>query len=374
MFKNANGALFGTGSSANLPLSVDIVVSTSTATPSVTPAPPGNDWLTYTNPTFAFQFLYPNGGQIPPGNTDSHAFIYLPIAPGTNLGHKYVEVIVAENVDNCHSPLATQSMLETSEILTINGLTFIKETGQDATAGHINKWTAYSTRRDNVCVSLDFIMRIADPGNFATPPVLVDEAAESAVFAQIVATYTWLNQPTATPGSSPTPTSTLTSTPTPFDTPTPTFTSTAGPSSTPGSGQDGTLAGQITASKPVTLKIYDSSNTLVGSTQTGSAGTFSLNAPAGVYTVVASADGFLSAQGAVTLTAGNATTMPVIVLIAGDIDGNNVIDQFDALTIGMSYNSASPSAADLNNDGIINVLDLEALAKNYRKTGPITWQ
>jgi hypothetical protein len=204
--------------------------------------------------------------------------------------------------------------------------------------------------------------------------VLVDEAAESAVFAQIVATYTWLNQPTATPGSSPTPTSTLTSTPTPFDTPTPTFTSTAGPSSTPGSGQDGTLAGQITASKPVTLKIYDSSNTLVGSTQTGSAGTFSLNAPAGVYTVVASADGFLSAQGAVTLTAGNATTMPVIVLIAGDIDGNNVIDQFDALTIGMSYNSASPSAADLNNDGIINVLDLEALAKNYRKTGPITWQ
>jgi hypothetical protein len=60
-------------------------------------------------------------------------------------------------------------------------------------------------------------------------------------------------------------------------------------------------------------------------------------------------------------------------LLAGDIDGNNVIDQFDALTIGMSYNTATPAAADLNNDGTINVLDLELLAKNYRKTGPLPW-
>jgi hypothetical protein len=64
----------------------------------------------------------------------------------------------------------------------------------------------------------------------------------------------------------------------------------------------------------------------------------------------------------------------VITLPAGDIDGNNIIDQFDALTIGMNYNAAEPSIADLNNDGIINVLDLELLAANYRKTGPVIWQ
>ncbi len=61
-------------------------------------------------------------------------------------------------------------------------------------------------------------------------------------------------------------------------------------------------------------------------------------------------------------------------LLAGDIDGNNVIDQFDALTIGMNYNGTSPSAADLNNDGAINVLDLDLLADNYRATGPIAWE
>ena len=29
---------------------------------------------------------------------------------------------------------------------------------------------------------------------------------------------------------------------------------------------------------------------------------------------------------------------------------------------------------DLNNDGTINVLDLELLAKNYRKSGAVAWQ
>jgi hypothetical protein len=66
--------------------------------------------------------------------------------------------------------------------------------------------------------------------------------------------------------------------------------------------------------------------------------------------------------------------MPTISLLAGDIDGNDVIDQFDALTIGINYNLSAPTQADLNNDGTINVLDLEMLAANYRDTGPTPWQ
>jgi hypothetical protein len=90
--------------------------------------------------------------------------------------------------------------------------------------------------------------------------------------------------------------------------------------------------------------------------------------------VFATASGYLSAQASVTLTDGSTTTMPTISLLAGDIDNNNVIDQFDAMTIGMSYNSSTPAAADLNNDGVINVLDLELLAGNYRETGPVLWE
>jgi hypothetical protein len=134
------------------------------------------------------------------------------------------------------------------------------------------------------------------------------------------------------------------------------------------------LTGQVLAGKPVTVGLYDATNTLITSVAANANGTFSLTAPAGTYTVRATASGFLSAQGSATLTSGGTSTMPTITLLAGDLDGNNVIDQLDALTIGMNYNTASPAAADLNNDGVINVLDLELLAQNYRETGPILWQ
>jgi len=122
----------------------------------------------------------------------------------------------------------------------------------------------------------------------------------------------------------------------------------------------------------VTVSLYDATNTLVTSVNANVDGTFSITAPAGTYSIRATASGFLSAEGSVTVSAGS-TSMPTITLLAGDIDGNNAIDQFDALTIGMSYNTNIPAAADLNNDGTINVLDLELLAKNYRKTGPLPW-
>ncbi len=145
-------------------------------------------------------------------------------------------------------------------------------------------------------------------------------------------------------------------------------------SPTPLPPTDGALTGQILASKPVTVTLYDANNVVVQSLTANPDGTFMLLAPAGAYTLTVTADGFLGYQGAVTLTAGNTIVKSAINLPAGDIDGNNVIDQFDALTIGMSYTSSTPSAADLNNDGVIDFLDLELLAENYRKTGPLVWE
>jgi Carboxypeptidase regulatory-like domain len=138
--------------------------------------------------------------------------------------------------------------------------------------------------------------------------------------------------------------------------------------------EDGTLTGQVFAGKAVTVELYDETDNLVATVVADVDGNFSLTAPAGTYKVVASASGFLGAEGSATLVANETATMPAVTLLAGDIDGNDVIDQFDAMTIGMSYNGADPAAADLNADGVINVLDLELLAANYRLTGPIAWQ
>lgn len=133
----------------------------------------------------------------------------------------------------------------------------------------------------------------------------------------------------------------------------------------------GTLAGQVLASKPVTVTLTDSNGSVAGSVTANVDGTFNLSLPGGVYTVVVSAPGHLKAQGSVNITNGNTTSLQPISLPAGDIDGNNVIDQFDALTIGINYNGTEPAAADLSNDGTINVLELEVLSPNYRQSGPV---
>ena len=172
-------------------------------------------------------------------------------------------------------------------------------------------------------------------------------------------------------GESIPPTASQTATPTGSTTPIVTATLTASPTALPPSP----LNGQVLAGKrQVTIKLFDASNTLIASVSTNPDGTFSLTAPAGRYSVLATASGFLSAQGLFTITDGNTTTLPAIHLLAGDIDGNDIIDPLDALTIGMNYGAATPAAADLNDDGVINFLDLELLAANYRRPGPITWQ
>jgi murein DD-endopeptidase MepM/ murein hydrolase activator NlpD len=146
------------------------------------------------------------------------------------------------------------------------------------------------------------------------------------------------------------------------------------PSYSPTTSTVQTLSGQVLASKTVTISLYHADNSLATSMTANADGVFSLSAPVGGYTVVATASGFLGAQGPVTIIAGETSTKSTVSLIAGDIDGNVVIDQYDAMTIGMNYNTISPEAADLNNDGVINVLDLETLASNYRASGALDWQ
>jgi uncharacterized repeat protein (TIGR01451 family) len=175
-----------------------------------------------------------------------------------------------------------------------------------------------------------------------------------------------------------TPTSEVSLTPTLDASPTGTLTSTLESTPTDFTGTPmpavGLITGKVFASKLVRIEAYNANHNLVGAGWVDPDGSFAFSAPSETDIVIAMANGFLSAQRSVTITDGSTTTLPTITLLAGDIDGNNVIDPFDVLTIGMNYNMTSPSVADLNNDGIINVLDLELLARNYRKTGPVDWQ
>lgn len=356
------------------PTAATIESPTPTAVVTVIPTVPAN-WLTFTDVTFSFLFKYPPEGQIQADSNDSNTRINnLPIVqPGTNLEHKFMDVLVGQNVTECISSQAPGPGVT----VTINGIPFLKQTGSQGAAGTLFQLVEYSTLRDGVCVNLEFILQSQDPNSFATPRPAFDYATETALFDQIVGTYMWLAvAPTATPIFTSTPdlSATPTFTSTPIASATSVFTATPNVSPTPTALPNGSLNGQVLASKPVTIGLFAPGSVPFTSVTANADGTFSLDVPPQTYMVIASADGFLSAQGNFTVVAGNALTIPTINLPAGDIDNNSVIDQLDAITIGMNYNASVPAAADLNNDGVINVLDLELLAHNYRMVGAIPWQ
>jgi hypothetical protein len=147
----------------------------------------------------------------------------------------------------------------------------------------------------------------------------------------------------------------------------------------------------VIACQPVKVVLFDAEPKFVAGVDANPDGTFTVTVPAGEYLVDAYAKGFLTARAGefivlegrtvtpVVISSGETTTMATITLLAGDIFQHDiliagVIDEWDAMSIGMNYGKPGPDAADLNCDGIIDVLDLELLAANYRKTGPTVWE
>ncbi len=168
-----------------------IVVVPSDPTPTATGTDSGA-WNTYQNTKYGFLFKYPPGSVVS-SQTDNSGRVYLPITQGTNLREKYLDVFVAENSTStsCSSPLTHGYAPGSFQSLpaTINGLNFVRESGQDAGAGNFYDWVAYSTLKGTTCISLSFVLHSTNPGNYPTPPPTFDIAAESAVFSTIMTTY-----------------------------------------------------------------------------------------------------------------------------------------------------------------------------------------
>jgi hypothetical protein len=167
------------------------VTPTVTSTPVTPTTSPTAGWNTYQNVKYSFTFKFPPGSSIA-SQSDNVARIFLPITGGTLLTEKFIDLSVTEGANPCVYPGSGGASTSSGNV-TINGVTFLKETGSSAGAGNVYEWESYSVVRPNTnaCVSIGFVLHSAHAGNFPTPPPPFDKAAESAVFATIMSTFAW---------------------------------------------------------------------------------------------------------------------------------------------------------------------------------------
>ena len=163
--------------------------------PTATPIPPTPTlvdtfagWIPYANPGFGFNFKVPPGS-VSGAPVQGLAHYTLPIEAGTLLVEKYVEARVAEGASVC----SVGGVVATSEMVIINGMTFLKETGQEGATGSIYDWVAYSAfaPTSSDCVTMFFVLHSHNAGVYTDPPPPFDKPAESAVFDAIISSFSW---------------------------------------------------------------------------------------------------------------------------------------------------------------------------------------
>ena len=188
---------------------------------------------------------------------------------------------------------------------------------------------------------------------------------------------------TPSPSITPTPMTTITTTPTATLTPSPTP-----PSGTRlaltlylqgvGSASNGDNPNPLSATRQVTVQVFDNNNSQVGGDVTG---TVTFNSSTGLfmgtidgstalsslttgdYTVKVKSDRYLRklVPGIQKITAGGVNTLPQTNLIVGDINGDNVLDIIDYNLFLGCYNvspvSSSCTNSDLNDNGFVDGID-----------------
>jgi hypothetical protein len=128
-----------------------------------------------------------------------------------------------------------------------------------------------------------------------------------------------------------------------------------------------------------TITLLNAAQTVITTATTQSDGSFIMTGIAvGTYTIRAESPGYLYAQGTVVVANQQTATKAAVKLLAGDLvtTAPVVIDELDVIQLALAYGFAvppAPLAADLNGDNVVSLADLNALAENLRKTGPIAW-
>ena len=150
--------------------------------PTVTPTSTSGAAHGYLNAKYGFQFLFP------PQSTlvvisDNRARVTHQFTPGTNLVDKYLDVVVVDGLNPCHTTGFTNPPTSTSTTV-INGVPFLVENGTDSAFSNNYVWRAYSTLYNNACISMNFVLQSTNSG---APEY--DAIPESSIFEAIMGTF-----------------------------------------------------------------------------------------------------------------------------------------------------------------------------------------
>lgn len=161
-------------------------VPTATLVPTTQPSVPTATSTTvpsnvYNNSKYGFTFLLPSDSSLSVWS-DNRVRVTLPYTSGTNLAGKYLDVVVVDGLSPCRSTGFTNPATSSSNV-TINGINFLLENGTDSALGNIYTWKAYSTLRNNACISMNFVLYSTNNG------APFDVTTESSVFDAIMATF-----------------------------------------------------------------------------------------------------------------------------------------------------------------------------------------
>lgn len=149
----------------------------------------------YVNDEFGYRIQVPAGSAIQAERPEL-VRIDLPMASGTTLSEKYLEISAASGQAGCSSPYALgfdPAALETKSV-DYNGIEYLEQSGSEGAAGSVYEFTSYSTQEDGTCLSLSFVLHSVNPDVFDTPPPAFDSPAEKNSFESILQSFVWSGQ------------------------------------------------------------------------------------------------------------------------------------------------------------------------------------
>jgi len=100
--------------------------------------------------------------------------------------------------------------------------------------------------------------------------------------------------------------------------------------------------------------------------------------PSGEHVIDVRHPSYLRSRRAFAVSAGETLALPDVTLLGGDVNQDDVIDYLDADVVFYAWNSAPADphwngAADVTDDGAVNVLDMVAVQYNWGEVAPSTW-